>query len=905
MDGVRFAFRFAAGELGKPASDIVRRTAALAGGELEESHLGFVRSLRDLELRFAHGRGGRHRLPTFRHCEGEGSDFDGVTDLRFRPGKGQKEQGDWGQECFHIGNVREGVRLGKPRRKLEWKKEVAAVRVKNVLTQTEARDLKKHATLRCAMKSLPSLMVWLFLGFSVVYAQSPTPTPSLSPSPDTAVAKVATASPTAVPSPSPTGSPALFGIEIGEGSAAQKIVATTVTDKLRHLFTMRSSKSLSVTLAASPLRGPNNADFPVQLQIDGKNYTGSPITLSQSVILQGELDGSFPLTGKYEGYLTLSDNNGGKDLRKIEVTRSAGEAMATVAGLETVEYIWPCGDREFRFSIKENAGRHGGDYTPSIVSIARNVTGKKIQAHYENARVKPSPTDPRAFVAVIDGLCRAGEYAGIVRVTATDSLPFDQSFTILVKHSACLAGLAILLGVGLSYLLRKYTTEDRPRLVAKGQAVELLENVGDILAETADRTKTEAEVLQTLETRLNKLVEQIEKKDQVDFAAEIKSVKDKLGLVPKWISGRRAVDAIEPAFLQDVPRATLRSVGETLQKENPTDDEIKTARDNLTKLPGKIAELIKAELEKNLNALRDQVANEKERQKEDGAFSDRAQREVAPHLEATKNFLDRDQIDVARKEFEAARLAYAYLLTDDLLADIPPGSTPPDGFDPADWAKLHEEIRARLAAARALTVADAVMAEYKAAYEDYLRKLANALKAASDSWQQGLVQDQKNAAQAQIDNLATSRKSVFSKLLAGDLSGAAADYAAAVSQYEDLRDRMRPPGEMSGAEMAIAPLAFVPELGTLPAMVDQAQSARVSARLKETAAEIREKIQNYDGMVTLIVIIASVLIGLKMLWADEATWGSFKDYVTALLWGLGLHQVAFQSLEGLKDKLTK
>jgi hypothetical protein len=744
------------------------------------------------------------------------------------------------------------------------------------------------------MKSLPPFLVCAFLSIPFLGAQSPTPTPKASPE------SSATASPASPSHPLPPSNPAsspAATIELGDGNAAQKVAITAATQKLRYLFTIRYAKATTLALTAGPLVGPNGADFPVQLRIEGKDYGGEPLPLKPLVPVLAEMTGTFPLTGSYSGFLTLSFDDK-KELRKIEITRSAGEVVAAVTGLNTVAFPWPCGNGRFRFSIKENAGRQGGEYTPIITSIARNATAtQKIQAHFDKADVKPVPDEPGNFSAKIDGLSEAGEYTATLQVKATDSLPFDQSFIILVKHSWCLAVFTIAAGVGLSWLVRSITRE-RPGLLAKGNASELLATVSDIFAETPDRTVPETQVLENLESQLNKLLNRIDRNEPTDFAAVVTDLEGRIALVPVWINSRRMVDAIEPASLQASPRQTLKDVQAILEKEPPSKDEITTARTKLRNLPGEINDLIKAKLKENLAAFREELEKEKSRRAAQSSFLGKVDQAVMPRLTAMEDALERDQIEAARREFESARLAYAHILIDSLSETLDSISLPPQGFSPADWERVRAAVHAALTRAGMENTAEGVMAKYNVAYAFYLRELAQTLKNATEQWKQEVSDEERAKISAAVDQ-------VLQKIVAGDLAEAGTLYAAAALQYKEMTSRLTEAGPMGGGRARVGPVAGSPQLGTLPDMVGLAQSERLGVRLRQTAKEVQDRIKTNDALITMIVLLASVLLGVKVLWAGEAVWGSFTDYVTAFLWGLGLHQFTFQGIEGLKDKLTK
>jgi hypothetical protein len=56
----------------------------------------------------------------------------------------------------------------------------------------------------------------------------------------------------------------------------------------------------------------------------------------------------------------------------------------------------------------------------------------------------------------------------------------------------------------------------------------------------------------------------------------------------------------------------------------------------------------------------------------------------------------------------------------------------------------------------------------------------------------------------------------------------------------------------------------------------------------------------YEWLFQLLVLVVAVILGLQLLWADNPVWGSWTDVIIALLWGLGLHQVAGATLDPSK-----
>src|SRR5262249_50308557 len=74
--------------------------------------------------------------------------------------------------------------------------------------------------------------------------------------------------------------------------------------------------------------------------------------------------------------------------------------------------------------------------------------------------------------------------------------------------------------------------------------------------------------------------------------------------------------------------------------------------------------------------------------------------------------------------------------------------------------------------------------------------------------------------------------------------------------------------------------------------------ALIQARMPRVAAFKRRRllfggvtISWKDKAVSVISIFVSALVGLQLLWVANATFGGLNDYITALVWGFGLHQL--------------
>ena len=70
--------------------------------------------------------------------------------------------------------------------------------------------------------------------------------------------------------------------------------------------------------------------------------------------------------------------------------------------------------------------------------------------------------------------------------------------------------------------------------------------------------------------------------------------------------------------------------------------------------------------------------------------------------------------------------------------------------------------------------------------------------------------------------------------------------------------------------------------------------------------QIRRRRAAYDTGLTVVTLIIATLLGMKLLWAADPTWGSWDDCLTAVLWGLGLNPItssaAFDGAQWLQSQ---
>lgn len=86
---------------------------------------------------------------------------------------------------------------------------------------------------------------------------------------------------------------------------------------------------------------------------------------------------------------------------------------------------------------------------------------------------------------------------------------------------------------------------------------------------------------------------------------------------------------------------------------------------------------------------------------------------------------------------------------------------------------------------------------------------------------------------------------------------------------------------------------------------DHAVNARLASAAAPTeamsSAETVKLIRTYDNYVELLTIAIAAVGGLLALWVKDYDWGTTFDYLTALLWGFGVHEAGTNIITNLTD----
>jgi hypothetical protein len=669
----------------------------------------------------------------------------------------------------------------------------------------------------------------------------------------------------------------------------------------------------ALQLAIAPFVGPNSRQSSATWSVNGQAGGEQTLPLAGLGAATVDVTATLPLTGTYTSAITLiyADK---RESTPLVIQRFAPQPPVEVLGVETTraEFFGLGGDVNLWMALHETAGQALTLNPPTLTTLDLNGAGQeRNQAAYDGLSltneqgkvVSPTLTlDENAtqrLKLTVLGLRGAGTYTGNLRVTAPGMRPLDRPITILMKISWLQAGLFILLGVLASSLIRYYIKTRRPRLIMQRRTLILRDDLETLSDTINDATEAERRMIATLSRRLEKLARDIDLGNDSNAEATLNEIDAKISCIPIWITLRRRVAALQPPELGAPFCDELQQIGDLLNDSDPASAE--KARTQLQALPAKIDAAIKQKFIEQVDA----VIAEVQAQIDKPAAQSQEFVDLKKTMEQAKASAVANEMDNARHTFDAARISYVNLLIDELDANLP--SAAPLGLADPAWQQLKAEVQQKLHEARqSLNDPEQASDLYKDAYGRYLDGLVNGLLIIAEQLRkviaEGLIKDKDDSAKyAQNTAWNTSVTAIIKQLdqalkdiKGGRLDTAAQSYTTAADAFRALlAERAQQMGVIAGIIARItAALPITPgEQPTTP-VPERTQRFQVQAQA------INWQLILYDALLALSVAIVAVVLGLQLLWVNDATWGSWGDHVTAFLWGLGLHQVSGAAFAG-------
>jgi hypothetical protein len=499
----------------------------------------------------------------------------------------------------------------------------------------------------------------------------------------------------------------------------------------------------------------------------------------------------------------------------------------------------------------------------------------------------------------LSGLPGPGRYEGTLRVGAMDAPAVDTPFVLHLREHPLVAALLIALGVGLSFLVRKYVMHERPRMVRQQRVLGLARVLEELKAAPA------------LSPRDRELLTAVAR--GVDGALADSSGPERLELLERqvactrdWLRMRRAVEEMRPASLRAEPQAKLAEVERTLRAPGATAEDLGRAEATLAALPSELEVRMREHLTERLALVREELDT---LARESGTeLARQLEPRVRPHLDRAAALLERDS-HAAFAELDAARLAQTLLLAERLAASL---EAPAPSFLGHDaWVALRTELRLALAPLREAPPppVDTAVGAYERALSLSLKTLAEALADTArarlravgeqagqqERWLRVLDGAEGVSRHLAERKLPEAARALETARLAYEVASAAGGSAelgpVSFSGSDEEGPAPGQPGEPLPAFLFEGVQLFVPTLEGRPPSVG--------------LALLERRMASMDLVILALVLGLSTLAGLRLLWLEDPAWGSLNDRLLAFSWGFGLHQVSHSGFSSLLGRMAK
>lgn len=663
---------------------------------------------------------------------------------------------------------------------------------------------------------------------------------------------------------------------------------------------------------------PNGATIvPTVLLLNGDSKQPINVTVQERPVIR--VTATLPVSGEYKSYIVVVHDEGRVPSTPLTVTRQPGSInIGEPDPVRSTLFI--SANAEVRFPVNRGTGESFKTSSVTLERFSIVKDNKKYQAPYGSAvfheerkqdSIGNDLVDPpkesqdqstsvasgQPFTLKLSGITEAGEYSGTIRLANANGEDATKQFTLIVKESAWVALFCIFLGVFASRVIRKYTKEQRPQLVALRRLRYVKEDLEKV---EYNKTASSQVVLQVFNWFRDSLV-QIEQDLNGDVGQDhhlprIEELGIKIRALPNWLNSGHLLDAVQPQSIIKAPRAAWDALADSYFLKPGVSVDIATALKN-----------IESDTITNVNASINEFATTVQVYKS-------AHPEVVNAIEATvftrvkkaQTAVTAREWGEASAELSKAQLGFTIVLALGLQTIIE-SSQLPLGFETAEWERFRGTISPTL---------NQILQEidFERASELYRNVIRSYLNAVSEKlilhtirlMGSGLT----NAQQEKLGQATNTLTTAIASAKSGNFEEAQTAYNRAVIFIEEVQSERTAAGAEQHRAAAAAPAAALYE-GVIPANTRLGLVSVLSSlptRRLRTSQQVQEALTRYDRLMDCALFGIACLVGLTLLWEPEPIWGGWKAYMTSLLWGLGLHQVGGSTIEGLtgvRKKITE
>jgi len=618
-----------------------------------------------------------------------------------------------------------------------------------------------------------------------------------------------------------------------------------------------------------------------------------------------EVSASFPVAGEYKSHVVLFFSGKRASSVPLSVTRQKAEVTVQIEGLATATSTgFRDADAKVSFTVRETSGDRVALYPPVLDGIALK-DGDKVrkQAHYQKILVDgveqaATPSGPgaesfvlepratRQVVVQIQGIEEAGEYSGTLRLSNSKGTPVTKEVSALIKTSAWIAAFWIFAGVLASFLIRYYTKEQRPKLQALRELRYAEEDLAQVESDAAPLVAEAVPVFKWIGQQFSKIERSLRDGTAKDNAsAKLSEMQAKIGVLPNWFNVGRQIDAVKPADIVTEQRAAWEGLVSSYFCTNGADP---SPSGTLAKIPGEIAKAVIERIKGFEESAHDYWDAHP-------SFKTEIEQSVDPPLKCAVAFAGQHDWKDMNSAFREGRLAYIRILAKELGAFVETAQLPL-GFEPSLWKTLSDEIAADVSLILQESDPEAATEAYGRANRKYHEAVIQNLKEFVEAW--GKREPDKKEKLATASGCLERASSAAQKK---DWETARTEYEKAKKEVEVVRAPIR--ASWGGVQVEATDQTVAGFMGTIApagAFVEETKLVPlVKERKRKTSEQISSLLERYDLLLNAALLAIACVVGIELLWANDPTWGGWKSDVTALLWGLGLHQMGGATADGL------
>ena len=593
-----------------------------------------------------------------------------------------------------------------------------------------------------------------------------------------------------------------------------------------------------------------------------------------------------PAAGEYTSNLWL--NADGFPPKSVSVKFSRVEAAKTpltfdeIGGLGVELPFWSSfANTNFHFSAKETSGLSLSAVTP-FVQLVRKVNDKvKIsvpapEVAFDEQPLQFAPEQWKQVAGTLKHIGGAGEYEAKLFLRTPASAPVVSApFAIYVRQSKWLAALLIFIGVIVSLLLRLLTKVIRPRLALQQRVAVMFDEI-DAIARRASGHAIAADRVSHLKKAIEDRWDTLALTGRLIGSSDFDIYEAKVPLLGAWVDQELAIEKRNlPADAATLARTGLDGAAAVIDDANATAEQVGAQLTALAALPGKIDTAVATEIHTRMTALRSAIAG------------DPKLAALAPKVEAVDKLAGHD---LSRALIATDELRVEYVRASaDSLRDVMKST--PAGFG-GNWQAVVADVDQVLTAATSATNGELAIQGLRNAMLTYLHATGTAL---SNELEKKLKPPA--TGDPTLEAMQKRLQALMTDVDAGKLDGAVGTMVSLQREY-----KITLTGKAQGATAAAAPDAPAAGSGvdTLTPF-DAVPPASTLARAGAVASTRRKQLV-VSFVATLLIAIVAVILGVKVLWSDDWTWGGAQAYLIAFLWGAGLHQFTFGGISGLMDR---